>query len=143
MKSKWKIMTLLVLLITGALLVFKVALAGNTAPPTYPALGPAPDVLEQIAQTMPETGDASAGAVHPGTPNALKQITPAYRGGSTFAILGDAAPVNEATAGYLHQTVEELNRLRPDLVLTTGNQLAGSTRSLDEYAGESFWRTGE
>jgi len=100
-----------------------------TAPTTLatPAAPPA---------TYVETGDPASGAVHPGTTGAATQPVPAYRGGSTFAILGDAAPVNEATPGYLQQIVEELNGLRPDLVLTTGNQVAGYTRSVAEYTAQ-------
>ncbi len=99
LKAKWKTVVLLVLLITGAMLVLKVALAGNVTPPMYPAFGSVPDVFKNVAPGYVENGDASVGGVSAGTAGAATQPTPAYRGGSTFAILGDAAPVDGVRRG--------------------------------------------
>ncbi len=138
MRGNWKIIGLVALTMVATPIARNIAqsIRASSAQPPATTAAPMP-AAPQSAPTYSETGDTSAGAVYPGTSGAAAQPIPAYRAGTTFAIMGDAAPPNDATPGYLRQAVEELNRLRPDLVLTTGNQIAGYTRSVDEYIAEA------
>jgi len=56
----------------------------------------------------------------------------------TVAILGSLAPVDGASQRFMEATAESLNLLRPDVVLTTGNLVAGMTRDGKTYADEAM-----
>jgi hypothetical protein len=79
------------------------------------------------------------GRVFPGTDGlALPAPARLRTGAATVAILGDLAPDYPTGAGdkYLKMAVDELNLLRPDLVLTVGNLVPGLTRDGARYAAD-------
>jgi len=118
------------------------SLAANGAPPaaptTYPAFTNPPDILAQLSTARPAfTAPLGDNDVHPGTPGRTLPA-PEPRTGATFAILSDRTAGFEWGTKYLSRAVDELNLVRPDLVLTLGDHVEGYSRSLDDYAAEAL-----
>lgn len=102
---------------------------------TLPDLGRLPAV--NIGEPRPyPVSEKSGNKVYAGTAG-LTLPVPENRSGTTFAILGDRTAGADWGIKYLRRSVEELNQLRPDLVLSVGDLVQGYTRSEEVYAREA------
>lgn len=114
------------------------------APSSYPEFANLPAVPIGAPQPYPVLEGAGAGvgggggrnAIYPGTPGLTRPV-PLDRSGTTFAILSDRTAGSDWGAKYLTRSVEELNRLRPELVLCVGDLVQGYTRSGEDYVREA------
>jgi len=106
-------------------------------PTTFPPFTNVPEIPTATAPAFPPPASNSQfSAISPGTPG--RTLTPPpYRSGITFAILGDRTGGTDAGQKYLATAVEELNSIRPDLVLTVGDFVQGYTRSAETYAHDA------
>ncbi|HEY4329053.1 MAG TPA: hypothetical protein VGN88_04900 [Phycisphaerae bacterium] len=119
-----------------AALAAAVAFAAAPAPTSQPKRELEP--LTGIPQgTMQPLGDKNAG-INLGTTGLDLPGTRAGGGKTmTIAILGDLSPADDPPRQkYLQRATDELNLLRPELVLTVGNLLPGLTRSGTRYAAD-------
>ncbi len=133
-------------LLAGAAMVFGQAsrnatLATNTElgiPGTAQTENPALDPFTDLPPTKSGPHDSSMATNYfPGGPGLDPH--PLQRHQSiTLAVLGALAPEQTLSKEFLRSAVDQLNLLRPDFVLTTGNLIPGLTRDGKTYAGEAL-----
>ncbi len=78
-------------------------------------------------------GRVAAAQVNAGTDSAVTLAVPAPAEGFTVAILGDRTTGVPAGLAVLRQAVDELNLLKPDLVIHIGDLVPGYLRDMDQW----------
>jgi hypothetical protein len=118
------------ILAAGCAVLLAVAAAPQATVPAAPRLEAFANLPAPVARAGAEK---FASRVHAGTAGLALAAPGPAAGSATVAILGSLAPDSPDRAKLLKMTVEELNLLRPDAVMTTGNLSVGLMRSGARY----------